>query len=88
MNTNDTTKKIPELTPEDLAHLGGGALGYIREIELREAKKLLGGQAKVAANAKLFCLYHADGTPVSISDSREGAVGSACEHELMPMSVH
>jgi hypothetical protein len=88
MNTNETTKKIPELTPEDLAHLGGGALGYIREIELREAKKLLGGHAKVVGNARLFGLFHADGTPISISDSREGAVGSAAEHELMPMSVH
>ena len=87
MNTNDV-KKTLELTPEDLALLGGGALGYIREIELDEAKKLLGGQAKVSPNSKLFCLYGADGTPVSISGSREAAVGSAFEHELMPMSVH
>ena len=69
MNTNDV-KKTLELTPEDLALLGGGALGYIREIELDEAKKLLGGQAKVSPNSKLFCLYGADGTPVSISGSR------------------
>ena len=88
MNAKEATKKTLELTPEDLAHLGGGALGYIREIETLEAKKLLGGKAKVGPNTKLFCLYHADGTPVSISDSREGAVGSAFEHELMPMSVH
>ena len=87
MNTNESSKKI-ELTPEDLAHLGGGALGYIRQIEMPEAKRLLGGKTVVKPDAKLFCLYHADGTPVSISDSREGAVGSAFEHELMPMSVH
>ena len=37
---------------------------------------------------RLFCLYSADGTPVSISGSREAALGSAFEHELMPMSVH
>lgn len=76
------------LSPEDLALLGGGALGYIREIETQEAKRLLGSQARVAANSKLFCLYNADGTPVSISGTREAAVGSAFEHELMPMSVH
>ena len=87
MNANDT-KKLPELSPEDLAHLGGGALAYIREIEGKDAMKLLGGRKAVPAKARLFCLYHADGTPVSISDSREGAVGSAFEHELMPMSVH
>ena len=86
MNTSE--KKTIELSPEDLAMMGGGALGYIREIELDEAKRLLGGQAKVAANSKLFCLYAADGTPVSISGSREAAEGSAFEHELMAMSVH
>ena len=38
-------------------------MGYIREIETQEAKRLLGSQARVAANSKLFCLYNADGTP-------------------------
>lgn len=87
MNTDDNRKNV-ELSPQDLATLGEGALGYIREIELREAQRLLGGQASVAPNSKLFCLYNADGTPVSISGSREAALGSAFEHELMAMSVH
>ena len=87
MNVSNS-KKILELSPEDLALVGDGALGYIREIEAKEARRLLGDQAKVAANARMFCLYHADGKPVSISGSREAAVGSAIEHELLPMSVH
>lgn len=87
MNTDDNRKTV-ELSPQDLAMLGEGALGYIREIELQEAQRLLGGQASVAPNSKLFCLYNADGTPVSISGSREAALGSAFEHELMAMSVH
>jgi len=36
----------------------------------------------------IFNLYNADGTPVSISGSKEAALGSAFEHELMAMSVH
>jgi hypothetical protein len=88
MSDRHEMKKSVELSPEDLALLGGGALGYIREIEVREARKLLGGQASVANDAKLYCLYNADGTPVSISGSREAAEGSAFEHELMAMSVH
>ena len=87
MNTNDSRKPL-ELNPDDLASLGGGALAYIREIEGKEAIRLLGNEVNVAPNARLFCLYHADGTPVSISGSREAAIGSAAEHELMPMSVH
>jgi hypothetical protein len=81
-------KKTVELTAQDLAQLGEGALGYIREIEMQEAKRLLGDQASVAPQTRLFCLYSADGTPVSISGSREAALGSAFEHELMPMGVH
>ena len=88
MNTNDTIKKTAELSPEDLAVLGEGALGYIREIEVQEAQRLLGDQANVVPNSRLYCLYNADGTPVSISGSREAALGSAFEHELMAMSVH
>ncbi len=87
MNTQDT-KKTLSLSESDLARLGGGALAYIREIKGKDARKMLGGQATIPANARLFCLFHADGTPVSISPSREAAVGSAFEHELMPMSVH
>ena len=87
MDTNETKKSV-ELTPQDLATLGEGALGYIREIEVQEAQRLLGNQASVAPDSKLFCLYNADGTPVSISGSKEAALGSAFEHELMAMSVH
>lgn len=88
MNMNDHGKKAVELSPQDLALLGEGDLGYIREIEGTEAQRLLGSQASVSSNSRLFCLYNADGTPISISGSREAAEGSAFEHELMPMSVH
>lgn len=88
MNVNSDAKKTLDLSPEDLARLGGGAVAYIREIEGKDAIRLTGGQAAVPPNAKLFCLYGADGTPISISGSREDAVGSAFAHELMPMSVH
>ncbi len=82
------SKKVPELSELDLARLGGGALGYIREIEGAEVKRLLGSQPRTARGTKLFCLYHADGTPISVSGSLEAAIGSATEHELMAMSVH
>ncbi len=87
MNTEDN-KKHADLALQDLALLGEGALGYIKEIEIKEARRLLGSQANVGPNSKLFCLYNADGTPVSISGSKEAALGSAFEHELMAMSVH
>jgi hypothetical protein len=81
-------EKTIALTPEQLAQLGGGVLGYVREIAVKDAKALLGSGVPVPPQARLFALYNADGTPVSISGTREAALGSAFEHELTPASVH
>ncbi|MBL8908764.1 MAG: DUF1150 family protein [Rhizobiales bacterium] len=84
----NTDIKKPEVSAQDLAILGGGTLGYIREIGATDAIKLLGPKINVPDDAKLFCLYAADGTPMSISGTREAAVANAMEHELLPVSVH
>lgn len=81
-------KLVSPMTPQDLAHLGGGVLGYVREIEGEAARKLMGNRIALAPTAKLFCLYNADGTPISISGSHEAAISSAMEHELVAASVH
>jgi len=82
-----TSKKF-ELTPPQLAGLGAGAVGYIREIDSDVALKLLGPKMSVPDGIRLFCLYGADGTPVSISGSWEAAFANAREHELVPVSLH
>jgi hypothetical protein len=81
-------KTMPAVTSEQLAKLGGGVLGYVREIDVSAAKQLLGQAAVIPPQARLFALYNADGSPVSISGTREAALGSAFEHELMAASVH
>ena len=81
-------EKMFALTPEQLAQLGGGVLGYVREIAIKDAKALLGSGVPVPPQGRLFALYNADGTPISISGTREAALGSAFEHELTPASVH
>lgn len=87
MTGPDVTKKI-EIAEADLAALGNGALGYIREIEADHAAKLLGPQMNLPDNIRLYCLYNADGTPVSISGSFEAAFAAAHERELIPVTVH
>ena len=53
------------------------------------AAKLLGPQQiNVPGDIKLYCLYGADGTPMSISGSFEAAFAAAREHELTPVTVH
>lgn len=87
MNTEHSNKTLT-FSADDLGRLGGGHWAYIREIARDDAIRLIGEGAQIGSAGKLFCLYDAAGQPVSISGSREDAVGSAFEHELMPMSVH
>ena len=87
MNTQTDRKKL-EVTPPQLADIGAGSVGYIREIDSDLAVQLLGPRISVPDGIRLFCLYGADGTPVSISGSWEAAFANAREHELTPVSVH
>jgi hypothetical protein len=84
----DAELKRMELSAQELATLGAGSLAYIREIGASDAMRLLGPRVAVPDGARLYCLYGADGTPVSISGTREAALANAFEHALMPMSVH
>jgi hypothetical protein len=87
MVTNDEGK-ILSLTPDELAQIGNGALSYIREVEGKDVLRMVGPNAQIQPNAKLYCLYNANGAPISVSGSPEAAAVSAYEHELLPISVH
>jgi len=76
------------ITPEELAQIGNGALSYIKEVEGRDVIRLVGPAIQVSPDDKLYCLFNANGAPISISGTREGAVSSAAEHELVPVTVH
>jgi hypothetical protein len=77
-----------KMTETDLARLGGGVLGYVKELDAQQAGQLLGPAAKLPPQSKFFALFNADGSPISISGTRDAALGSAFEHALVPASVH
>ena len=79
---------VSKITAEELAALGGGVFAYVKKIAGFEAQALLGGQMTIPADAELYCLYNANGAPISISQDYDSALGSAMEHELTPASVH
>jgi hypothetical protein len=76
------------ISPEQLQAIGNGFLAYVKPIAVDEAAKLLGQPIQLAPHDKLFCLFNANGVPISISQSYEAAVGSAMEHELVSVRVH
>ena len=82
----DNHEHVP--TPEAFAVLGGGQVAYVREIKPEEVKTLFPQAPMIAPGMKLFSLHAADGTPLSVTDSREAAVANARENELDMVSVH
>ncbi len=84
----------------DLAGLGGGEVAYLREISPRTAKRLLkgvkderGNQATaeiscIPSTVRLYALHAADGTPIAIADTREGALANAIQQDLHLVQVN
>lgn len=75
-------------TLNDLAQFGTGMLAYIKQISDDDARALIGDLSELPANTRFFCLFAADGTPLSISDSPEVAFENAIEHDLHPIALH
>ncbi|MDP2620957.1 MAG: DUF1150 domain-containing protein [Hyphomicrobiales bacterium] len=81
-------RKIPPLSADEFAHLGGGEVAYIREIEAQDAIGQFPSARRLPATARLFVLHAADGTPILLGDNRDTVIANAREHSLMPVSVH
>lgn len=65
---------IRHITPEALAALGGGALVYIKPVEVE-------GRQVVA-------VHGADGAQLALLANRELAFAAAVQYEMQPLSVH
>lgn len=87
MNRQNVTPK-PMMSAADFALLGGGEVGYVREIDTRRAVELVGPLPYLPDNARLFALYGADGTPVAVTGSLEAALANAFENDLETVSVN
>ncbi|WP_342644033.1 DUF1150 family protein [Rhodoligotrophos ferricapiens] len=87
MNKQDVALKAP-MSAAEFALLGEGKIGYVREIDGVRAAELIGPIPYLPADARLFALYAADGTPMAIAGSREAALANAFEHDLQTVSVN
>ena len=82
--------KVPQkgISPLELARMGGGRIAYIRPIRVEEAMRILGAPIQAPPDAELYAVFHADGQPLLIADSRAGALANVLENDLEPASVH
>jgi hypothetical protein len=85
-----STENPIQMTPEALAHLGGGRIAYVKAISSEDVAKLFPQMQvpQLEPGLKLFALHAADGTPIMLTDSREAAIANAWSQELETVSVH
>ena len=76
------------MTPNEFAHLGDGAIAYVKTIRSEDAQRLFPQAPAIRPGLQLFALLAADGTPIMLTDSREAAVANAWSNELQAVSVH
>ncbi len=88
MNKETNEKSIAALTPEAFAVLGGGEIAYVRPINSEDVSAMFPQAPKLEPGMKLFALHAADGTPITIADTRAAVEANAREHELATVSVH
>ncbi|MBU3889962.1 MULTISPECIES: DUF1150 family protein [Methylosinus] len=83
-----TERRIPLLTPEQFAHLGDGAIAYVRTMRSEDVKRLYPQAPAIEPGLTLFALLGADGTPIVLADTEEGALANAWQQQLQTVSLH
>lgn len=78
----------PLMTAEQFAHLGDGAVAYIRTLRGEEVQKLFPQVGAVQPNVTLYVLLSADGSPIMLTDSKDAAFANALENDLQTVSLH
>lgn len=80
--------RVPPLTAEQFAHLGDGTVAYVRAMRSEDVKRLYPQAPSIAPGLTVFALIGADGAPIVLADSKEGAIGNARENDLQMVSLH
>ncbi len=76
------------LTAQEFAHLGEGAVAYVKTIQSEDVARLFPQAPAIRPGVKLFALLGADGSPILLTDSKDAALANAWEHELETVSLH
>ena len=79
---------VADLTPQEFAHLGAGAVAYLRTIRSEDAQRLFPNAPQIRPGLQLFALLSADGSPILLTNSKDAAIADAWEHQLETVSLH
>lgn len=77
-----------EVTPQELAALGGGRVAYVKAMLSDDVNRVFPNAPQLEPGMRLFALLSADGSPILLTDSKDAAIAGAFEHELSTVSLH
>lgn len=86
MSTEQTGSK--PLSLDEFAHLGQGAIAYLKPIRSEEVATLFPQAPAIEPGLDLFVLLGADGVPILLTDSRDAALANAMQQQLQTVSLH
>jgi hypothetical protein len=81
-------RRKPLFTAEQFAHLGDGAIAYVKTMQSEEVTRLYPGAPDIEPGVTIFALLSAAGAPIVLADSKEGALANAWENDLRTVSLH
>jgi hypothetical protein len=84
----DIECEAPLLTPEQFANLGDGKIAYVRAMRSEDVNRLYPEAPDIEPGLTVFALIGADGAPILLADTEEGAIGNAYENDLQMVSLH
>lgn len=76
------------LSLDEFAHLGQGAIAYVKPIRSEEVAALFPQAPAIEPGIDLFVLLGADGVPILLTDSKDAALANAMQNELQTVSLH
>lgn len=76
------------MTADQFAHLGEGALAYLKKVKSEELKGRFPGMPEIAPGLELWALFAANGQPILLTDERDSALGAAVQNDLTAVSIH
>ncbi|MGI9400802.1 MAG: DUF1150 family protein [Rhizobiaceae bacterium] len=77
-----------EITQAELANIGSGHIAYLRQITGKEIADAFPDAVQIPAEARVWALFGADGTPLALTDDQGAAISSAFDNDLVPVAVH
>ncbi|MFZ1679846.1 MAG: DUF1150 family protein [Rhizobiaceae bacterium] len=83
MNENTTV-----LTKEELAHVGEGAIGYVRKVASEDMARRFPGIPNLMPGLELWALFAANGQPILLTDERDAAFQGASDNALITVAIH